>query len=562
MRIGVTTFAVCLYYRFRLPEGTNLPESAKTIRNCLDTYYPKDASMPLYQRTCNSFAMRALALLVLIVALTGCAAGLQPVASPVEITPEPSQAELWQELEAVRQGDWFHLLNTGSDALDWRLRAIDSAVSSIDMQTFIWDLDGSGAAIKEHLLAAAARGVFVRVLVDDSFILDADQELLDIDQHASIELKVFNPYQRRSSHAALRQVLNLAEFHRLDHRMHNKVMVIDNQVAVLGGRNLADHYFGFDDSNNFRDMEVVAGGPVVQQLADGFDRYWNDAWAFPVAAAMEQRSGQGPGAGSAQPAVAPFNAMPSGVHDEESSQDRMAQWLRLVNTAHSGSARLLLDAPPTDNPAAAGQAPVQVGDQLVREIDAASREVWLISAYLIPTPELEQAIQRALERGVNVRILTNSINSNNHLTAHSAYRKHVRKLVEMGVEVHEVRHDAIDRDMYIESPVADKSLCLHAKLIVFDDDRVFVGSANLDPRSLHINTEMGLIIRSTSLNAEMRRSLEPDFSLRNAWRVQLDTRQRMTWTSDSETLSHQPTHSFMRRIEDWFFSLLPIENEM
>lgn len=501
--------------------------------------------------------MRFLALLGLILALAGCAAGLQPVVSPVEITPEPSQAELWQELEAVRQGDWFHLLNTGSEALDWRLRAIDSAVGSIDMQTFIWDLDGSGAAIKEHLLAAAARGVFVRVLVDDSFILDADQELLDIDQHPSIELKVFNPYQRRSSHAALRQVLNLGEFHRLDHRMHNKVMVIDNRVALLGGRNLADHYFGFDDSDNFRDMEVVAGGPVVQQLADGFDRYWNDAWAFPVAAAMEQRSGPG----SARPS-GPLNTMPAGVHEEQSAQDRMAQWVQLVNTAHAGSARLLLDAPPTDNPAVPAQAPVQVGDQLVREIDAARREVWLISAYLIPTPELEQAIQRARERGVNVRILTNSINSNNHLTAHSAYRKHVRKLVEMGAEVHEVRYDAMDRDLYIESPVADKSLCLHAKLIVFDDDRIFVGSANLDPRSLHINTEMGLVIHSTSLNAEMRQALEPDFSLRNAWRLQLDAQQRITWTSASETILHQPTHSFMRRIEDWFFSLLPIENEM
>ena len=494
---------------------------------------------------------------VLVLLLTGCAAGLQPVDSPLEVTPAPSQAMQWQELDAVRQGDWFHVLNVGSEALDWRLRAIDSAVESLDLQTFIWDLDGSGAAIKQHLLDAAGRGVFVRVLVDDSFILDADQELLDIDHHPGIELKVFNPYKRRSSHAALRETLNLGEFHRLDHRMHNKVMVVDNRVAVLGGRNLADHYFGFDKSDNFRDMEVIAGGPVVHELAGGFDLYWNDRWSFPVAAIMEQRAGPG----SPEP-VSMDDALPPEVHLEQSALERLEDWVRLAESAHSGTTQLLLDAPPTDNPDDPQHAPVQVGQQLVDAIDAATREVWLISAYLIPTPELEQAIQRARERGVEVRILTNSINSNNHLTAHSAYRKHVRHLVEMGVDVHEVRVDAKDRDLYIESPVEDKSLSLHSKVMLFDDDRVFIGSANLDPRSLHINTEMGLLIESTSLNAEMRRVLEPDFSLRNAWHLRQNVEGKITWVSDKETLDHQPTHSYMRRIEDWFFSLLPIENEM
>ena len=165
-------------------------------------------------------------------------------------------------------------------------------------------------------------------------------------------------------------------------------------------------------------------------------------------------------------------------------------------------------------------------------------------------------------RGVEVRILTNSINSNNHLTAHSGYHRHVRQLVEMWVDVHEVRVDAEDRDLYIESPLEDKSLCLHAKVLLFDDNLVFVGSANLDPSSLHINTEMGLLIESESLNAEMRRALEPDFLLRNAWHLQQDADGKIIWVSDQETLNHQPTYSYMRRIEDWFFSLLPIENEM
>ena len=494
--------------------------------------------------------------LAAVVLLSACATGLQPIEAPVELTPPPAADPQWRHLEAVRQDDWFHLLNTGQDALDWRLRAIDSAVASIDLQTFIWDLDGSGELIRQHLIDAAARGVFVRVLVDDSFVLDADEALLAIDDHPGIELKVFNPYKRRSSDAGLREILNLGEFHRLDHRMHNKVMVIDNRVAVVGGRNLADHYFGYDPKDNFRDLEVIAGGSVVRDLAAGFDAYWNDPWSFPVAMVLQQRSGPG------KPAHIDLRPLDPGAHVEQTREERMREWLELARSAHPGAARLLLDEPPEDDPSATTEAPIQVGERLIAAIDATRSEVWLVSAYLIPTVELEAAIGRAIERGVRVRILTNSIRSNNHLTAHSAYRRHVRTLVEMGVEVHEVRDDAVDRDLYIEAPVEDKSLCLHAKVMVFDDERVFIGSANLDPRSLRLNTEMGLVIASRGLNAELRQILEPDFSLGNAWRVQLDERGEMLWVSDSAVLDHQPDPSFMRRIEDWFLSKLPIENEM
>ena len=489
--------------------------------------------------------------------LHGCAGGLQPVEAPIEMTLPPSEASKWQDLESLRSDNWFHVLNTGSEAFDWRLRAIDSAVDSIDLQTFIWELDAVGHQVRAHLLAAAARGVFVRVLVDDSFILDADQQLLDVDQHENIELKVFNPYKRRSSKAALRQVLNAGEFHRLDHRMHNKVMVVDNRVAIVGGRNIATHYFGYHPKDNFRDMELVAGGPVVHDLAAGFDTYWNDPWSFPVAAIMAQRAGPG------RPESAlPTDSMPAAGHVEQTQAQRMEDWKRLVEAAHPGPAELLLDRPPEDDPSDASEAPVQVGERLIEAMDAAASEIWMVSAYLIPTPELEAAIERAEERGVQVRLLTNSINSNNHLTAHSAYRKHIERLVDLGADVHEVRAQAKDRGLYIQSPVEEKSLCLHAKMLVFDDNRVFVGSANLDPRSLKINTEMGLLIESESLNAELRQVLEPDFAQRNAWQLKRDESGQMTWVSDDEVLQHQPTHSYMRRIEDWFLTLLPIEDEM
>ena len=503
------------------------------------------------------FRFRLLWAALLGLLLTGCAGGLQPIQTPDEFTPPPSAAMQWQELAAVREGDWFHLLNIGSEAFDWRLRAIDSAVESIDFQTFIWDLDAAGHRVLGHLLTAAERGVLVRVLVDDSFILDADRQLLEIDRHENIELKVFNPYKRRSSSAVLRQVLNAGEFHRLDHRMHNKVMVIDNRAAIIGGRNLADPYFGFHEEHNFRDMELVLAGPLAQELSAGFDDYWNNDWSFPVAAVLEQR-----GDLEMPQEVDLLSGMEHTDHAELTFEERLEAWKQLAATAHEGSAELLLDQPPEENPADEAEAPVQVGQRLIEAIDAAREEVWLISAYLIPTGEFEAAIDRAVSRGVRVRILTNSINSNNHLTAHSAYRRHVEHLVRLGAEVHEVRADAEDRALYIESPVSNKLLCLHAKALVFDRDAVFIGSANLDPRSLHINTEMGLLIDSETLNAELRAALEPDFSLSNAWHLQLNDQGRILWVSDDQVLDHQPTASYMRRIEDWFLSLLPIEEEM
>jgi putative cardiolipin synthase len=193
--------------------------------------------------------------------------------------------------------------------------------------------------------------------------------------------------------------------------------------------------------------------------------------------------------------------------------------------------------------------------------DGAVEEIIIVSAYLIPTPELEGAVERAIARGVRVRMLTNSIRSNNHLTAHSAYRNHIEALLGNGAELHEVRIDARDRHLYMLSPVSDKELMLHSKTLIIDRDKVFIGSANLDPRSLRINTEMGLLIRSAELNAALRAVVTPDFSPANAWELRLDGSD-VVWVSDRVTLTNQPAASTMQRIEDWFFAHLPLEDEL
>jgi len=241
--------------------------------------------------------------------------------------------------------------------------------------------------------------------------------------------------------------------------------------------------------------------------------------------------------------------------------DLQAQWQAIAQVAHPGHADFFFDQPASDDPAASEDAPDQLAYELVRLIDGAESEVIMVSAYLVPAPEWEAIIERAEARGVQVRILTNSLKSNNHLSAHAAYEKHVSRLIEYGAELHEVRVAGEDRALYMRQPVEEKELGLHAKLLLIDDDISFVGSCNLDPRSLKINTEVGLIIDSVELNRALREMLSVDFEPRNAWAVQQNENGKLVWISDDEVLTHQPASS-IQRLEDWFLGLLPIDAEM
>lgn len=495
-------------------------------------------------------------LIFLLLIATGCSS-LKPIDLPQEHTAPPAHTVIWDALEAKASDSWHVLLNDGPSALDWRLRAIDSASDSIDFQTFLWFFDTAGSMILNHIVQAADRGVTVRILVDDTFLVHEGELLQALAEHENIEYRVFNPFSRRQGGLVTRQLLNLAEFRRLDHRMHNKAMVVDNQVAIVGGRNIADEYFGLDDTANFRDLELLLGGSVVQEVSTVFDSYWNDQWSFPIERLSHKK------ASVVKLAEARLiTDLSLHLHTEESTESLISRWQEVVDGADTGEAALYADTPPKENPKNREEAPIQVANELVSLFDGAESEIVIVSAYLIPTPELKGAVERALDRGVRVRILTNSIGSNNHLSAHSAYRNHINRLLEIGVELHEVRTDARDRDRYMLTPIARKKLALHAKALIIDYDKVFIGSANLDPRSLRINTEMGFLVISEQFNKNLRKELEGDFLTANAWRLELQDNGGVNWVAEDKRLESQPATSFMQRMEDWFFSHLPIENEL
>jgi putative cardiolipin synthase len=488
--------------------------------------------------------------------LSGCAT-VQPVDLPDQKALGPAETDFWMKLAAERPGNWFDLLNTGEEAIEWRLRLIDSAVQSLDLQTFLWLEDKTGLTVLRHILDAADRGVRVRLLLDDLFTVGESDLIFAMDQHPNIEYRIYNPFGRRYDSILFREVMNAGEFFRLDHRMHNKAIVADNRAAILGGRNIADEYFGNHKEANFRDMEVLVGGTAVESISARFDDYWNSNWSIPV-----DRIPDFP------PAKKPPSTLTSWLKEEvaraqeEHHTVRHNAWMSIARASASGEAKLIADDPAQQNPANADELPNQLARELIAWIDRSREELILVSAYLIPTPELEAAIERAEARGVRVRILTNSLRSNNHLPAHSAYRNHLHRLIGHGADLHEVRARAKDRHMYMQSPVDDKKLGLHAKLILFDREHAFIGSTNLDPRSLHMNTEIGIIIQSEELNARLREKLEIDFDRRNAWHLQIDSDGKVNWVADDAVLDELPVDTAFQRLEDWFISKIPIEKEL
>ena len=500
-------------------------------------------------------AIVRLILLAAVLLVAACST-LRPIELPDEYSMAPAQSALWTQLAAVRSDDWFHLLNTGNEAIDWRLRLIDSASQSLDLQTFLWKDDQTGLRILRHIFEAADRGVRVRILLDDTFTATHDEAIWEVGHHPNIEFRIYNPFARRSSSLVVRQLLNLGDFSRVDHRMHNKVMVVDNRAAIVGGRNLADEYFGTHDVANFRDLEVLTAGPAVLLLSQQFDDYWNSDWSFPIERLVSVPTTKSP---------EEYEAWILAVVDRGLKEDRVTReqaWRQTAQAGVAGEVQVFADRPATENPAAPDELPNQLAQEIITWIDAANDELILVTAYLIPTPELEQAIERAENRGVRVRILTNSLRSNNHVAAHSAYRHHVRRLVGHGAEVHEVRVFARDRALYMEELIGDKHLGLHSKLILIDHHLSYIGSANLDPRSLRLNTEMGLLIKSREFNRLVREAVEIDFHQRNAWHLQVQADGSMTWVADDAVLHEQPAESTLQRLEDWFLSILPIEDEM
>lgn len=470
----------------------------------------------------------------------------------------------------------FRLLSVGVDGFLARAQMINAAERTLDLEYFIFRQDETGQLLTDALLHAADRGVRVRVLVDDGDTLEGDEQIAALSAHPNIDIRIFNPFVYRG-HAELFRAVEFAfNAPRLDYRMHNKLLVVDNAIALVGGRNIGDQYFQVDPDSQFGDDDVFAAGPIVKALSKTFDDFWNSALAIPVAAL-----------GDGKHSDAALNAYRRTL--DEHRRQLKADGTDYASRVASGeplagmlsgrlplvwaNAQVVYDSPDKKQ-VEKGEIVGKLMHRTVADAAAAVRsELLMVTPFLIPGKDGMQLFTDLRKRGVRVRILTNSLESTPELVAQSGYMGYRIPLLEKGVELYEVRALLGNARGSGESSAATRSgnYALHAKLFVFDRERLYIGSMNFDQRSHHLNTEVGLIIDSPELARQTAARFEAIVVPANSYALAL--RKDPTggppeplWRTreDGKDIEYdqEPARSAWQRLKVDLLSLLPLDKEL
>jgi len=456
----------------------------------------------------------------------------------------------------------FSLLAHGQEAFEKRMSMIRLAEKSLDLQYYIWEPDITGHLLTYELIKAADRGVRVRILVDDLGLKGRDQISAELDAHPNIQIRIYNPFSYRKS-----RMLNfLTEFDRLNHRMHNKVIVADNAVSIIGGRNIGDHYFSISEEGNFRDLDMICAGPVVRDISKVYDYFWNADWAVPIKTIFSNNYNDKHLAKSRKrlqkriknnPYPHPFDMSPSKLATDMRKLRSQMVW------AHGSYVW-------NDPKELQRKAELQQGTlikKFAHQLDKTQDVVRIDSPYFIPGESGVARLKSLVDRGVEVRILTNSLRSNDVLPSHAGYAKYRKSLIEAGVHLYELRPDAKEGSKRSKiSFSGSKSAGLHTKAFMFDHKFVFIGSFNLDPRSAQINSEGGLFVQSEKLAQELLNYMKEDENPRNSYKVELDSAGNLIWITEKNgkklTFTHEPNSGLWSNIKVHFIQWLPVEDQL
>jgi putative cardiolipin synthase len=471
---------------------------------------------------------------------------------------DTSAGKLFEEAAVQHPGEsGFAIIRYGHPAFTVRIAMTDLAEKSLDMQYYIWEADATGRILSERLIQAADRGVRVRLLVDDIVLAGRDANVAAMDAHPNIEIRVFNPFANRDA----RVFDFIVDLDRVNHRMHNKIMVMDNAVAIVGGRNIGNHYFGVATDANFRDLDIAAAGPVVREISGVFDHFWNGDWAVPIAALVERPYTE-----------AQLRETRETVREWVAEYDYpypLDQEVADLNTELGSIRDLFIWGPGQivwDDPAAIKEGisdgPILKGIQ--KNIATLQNELLIESAYFVMRDESIESMENLSERGVKVRVLTNSLASNDVVAAHAGHAKRREEMIENGMELYEYRPDS--RISKIRAYRGESKAALHTKAMVFDRELVFIGSFNLDPRSAAINTEAGLYVESRELAAQVAAYMDEGVRPENSYQVLLDENGELVWVTEIngvEVRFHQdPETGFWERFLSGFIMLLPVEHQL
>jgi len=461
----------------------------------------------------------------------------------------------------------FRLIPSGSDAFMMRIALVEAAQRSIDLQYFSTHDDSTGKLLLETLLRAADRGVRVRMLLDDWNLDDFRAGVAALNTHPNIEIRVFNPYSTRDQ-SVVAYVGNIfTRFDQTTRRMHNKALIADNEVAIMGGRNLGDEYFEASADVNFRDMDVLTAGPITAKISKSFDRYWNSAESYPVEALNLPKSDG--------PEIARLREELSQHWDDvlHSAAGKQLHEMSLTKQLQNGQvplvwakAELAADKPSKiEQPSEDSDSKPEIKlDQLVNN---AQHEFIIITPYFVPLDSGVEWLVSLVDRGVAVRIETNSLASTDMVPAEAGYSHYRQPLVAGGVQLYELKSDLAEpphRTIFKGSSQNG----LHAKLYVIDRRDLMIGSFNLDPRSINLNTEQVLVIHSPELAGQVAKMFETISSPTASYHVMLEdgADSSLVWITQEngqEVRYHSDPHAGVwRNVTSRFFSILPIDDEL
>jgi putative cardiolipin synthase len=466
--------------------------------------------------------------------LAGCASLPQHVRKPPSTAlGDPQDTALGRIVSESEEGkgrnlSGIHLLSSGDEALDSLVALADHAERTLDIQYYIIRQDESARALLQHVRSAADRGVRVRLLVDDLNTSGEDRRFMHLGQHPNVEVRVFNPFPGGRSAIWSRILTSISDIPRINHRMHNKLFVADNALAITGGRNIGDEYFTLDAHSNFIDLDLVGAGPIVPQLSASFDAFWNSKYAYPIASV----AGPTPAAPAETP-QAPAPAAPP-ISQAQGVAEDDADWLRHELDAHVlklvwAPATVLADRPAKIASDAAPDQEETIANNIAALMRSAQQEILVVSPYFVPGKEGIALMRELIGRGVHIRVITNSLASTDAPLVHNGYARYRVALLKMGVELSEVR-PRLGQKRARFHPFRSANASLHAKTLVIDRRTVFIGSLNMDERSKHFNSELGLVMRSPEIARQVT-SLIDDISADGSYRLSLDASEHIVWSS-------------------------------
>jgi len=456
----------------------------------------------------------------------------------------------------------FYLLSDNTDAFVARFALATIAEKTLDIQYYIMHNDASGQYLAYALLSAADRGVHVRILVDDINLSGRDSNFKMLSQHENIEIKIFNPLVNRDWFRSFELLLNLD---RAGRRMHNKTFISDNSAAIIGGRNIGDEYFDARQSMNFVDLDLLTIGPIVSDISSSFDDYWNSRWSTAIEDLSKVRVVKN------QLTTIRKKLKDRWLHAKNTEYFYSLQQSNLTKKIINkeipfvwANATLFYDSPKKlDNKKP--EKLIHFGPVIMPYFEQTRFELLIATPYLVPGDSGITWLRNKTRKNVKIKISTNSLAATDVIAVHAGYKKYRKQLLRGGIELFELKSTAHLRK---KTRILFKGLSnasLHAKYMVLDQQYVLIGSANIDPRSKSLNTEIGILIDSKILAEQATKIFNRTISPVNSYKLsiyKIDDNLRWTTTENGKEITYrnEPDAGYLRKIAVFILGLLPFES--